>query len=566
MLNSGRPSKPSRRRRSGRRSPYPSQSGLSSNAASGPSSLEPTNSTDHGRTGEVNVKRLALPPAGASSQGSGSRLQRTSREPRASYSANNRFNLRNLLSDAPRSRAQTQPRREGLVRSPAHDRTSAGGKLRLMPPVHTSRALARPLSPPVPVDAHPKRRQGRSLSVVPAPSPRRMRRRQRRAAKPPSPLLYATRLLIFGVGVAAIAGTMLSVWNPTLSTSANRAGGSAQAVEPVQAGLTANRPGFNRDGTPGQTSAISMFQLGQPIAPLAASVRSLVAQYPELTAGVFVVDLDNGQFFDTNGTMAFSAASTIKVPILVAFLQDVDAGKIRLNAQWQLEEKHLAEGSGDLQYQPVGTTYTALEVATQMITISDNTATNMVIDRLGGLQALNQRFRSWGMTDTVLNNLLADLPGTNTTSPRDLSMLLTAVSQGDLLSLRSRDRLMEIMQGTVTNTLLPAGLGEGAVIAHKTGNIDTISGDSGIVDVPNGRRYVITAIIKREYDDGQAQELIRQISRVVYEYFEQVPAANTTAAPGPTPPQPAMPREQTTAPQIGDSLPSGTSAMTSPEL
>jgi len=104
-------------------------------------------------------------------------------------------------------------------------------------------------------------------------------------------------------------------------------------------------------------------------------------------------------------------------------------------------------------------------------------------------------------------------------------MLMMAVTQGDFLSLRSRDRFLEIMRGTVNDNLLPAGLGTGAVIAHKTGNLATLTGDTGIVDMPNGKRYVITAIVKRTGESDNGPVLIQQISQTVYQYFARPRAA-----------------------------------------
>ena len=120
----------------------------------------------------------------------------------------------------------------------------------------------------------------------------------------------------------------------------------------------------------------------------------------------------------------FSAASTIKIPILVAFFEDVDAGKIALDEMLTMKPELIATGSGNMQYQEPGKQFTALETATKMIIISDNTATNMLIERMGGSEALNARFKEWGMENTLISNSLPDLEGTNTTTPKDLASLL----------------------------------------------------------------------------------------------------------------------------------------------
>jgi beta-lactamase class A len=321
--------------------------------------------------------------------------------------------------------------------------------------------------------------------------------------------LYALRLLILGVGIGAIAGTLLSVLDPASRIMAERS--PTATVQETQAGQASS-------ATVVQASAL---KLSQEIMPLKTVVQQLAAKNANLMPGVFFVDLDTGGYLDLNGSSTFSAASTIKFPLLVAFFQDVDAGKIRLDEKLTIKQELIGGGSGDMQYRPIGTKFTALETATKMIVISDNTATNMLIARLGGAKALNQRFLSWGLTTTEIRNPLPDLAGTNTTTPRDLAQLMALVNQGELMSLRSRDRLLDIMRRTRTVTLLPRGLGEGATIAHKTGDIGSMVGDVGLVDMPNGKRYIAVAMVKRPHNDSRAQELIRQISRAAYQQFDK---------------------------------------------
>jgi beta-lactamase class A len=206
---------------------------------------------------------------------------------------------------------------------------------------------------------------------------------------------------------------------------------------------------------------------------------------------------------------------------LVAFFQEVDQGKIRLDEMLTMEQQAIAGGSGDMQYKKIGTQFSALEVATKMMTISDNTATNMLITRLGGIEALNQRFRTWGLTTTFIRNPLPDLSGTNTTSPKELGNLMGMVSKGNLLSMPSRDRLLEIMRRTVRDTLLPSGLGAGATIAHKTGDIAPMLADTGLIDLPTGKRYIVAVMVQRPNNDTQAEKLIGSISRAAYQQFSQ---------------------------------------------
>jgi len=392
--------------------------------------------------------------------------------------------------------------------------TPLGNRQMRRPPAATP--LSQPLNPrrdnsprrqtrrstvPTQSEAKPKRQSPRSQPTQTGKS-RRSRRSQKRST---GIWIHIIRLLILGVGIGAIAGTLLSVLDPTSKMSMR----SSEAAQE------------NPQESPTNQNITPALPLRQEISPLKAQVQTLVAKNQKLQPGVFVVDLDTGAYLDWESHSIFPAASTIKVPILVAFFQEVDAGKIRLDEPLTMEPEMIAKGSGDMQYQKPGTQYSALEVATKMITISDNTATNMIIHRLGGIQAVNQRFISWGLTATVINNPLPDLEGTNTTNARDMANLLYKVNQGELLSLRSRDRLLDIMQRTVNNSLIPQGLGTGATVAHKTGDIGSVLGDVGIVDMPTGKRYLIVTLVKRPHNDASASELIRNLSRTVYDYFHK---------------------------------------------
>ncbi|QFS45891.1 penP, beta-lactamase class A [Nostoc sphaeroides CCNUC1] len=372
-------------------------------------------------------------------------------------------------------------------------------------------------------------------------------------------LLYIVRLLIVGVGMGAIVGTALSVLDPANRISTTSAPQSNSNVVRSQPQATQTPP----------VVASSMY-LSQEISSLKNAVQNLAAANPSLTPGVFIVDLDTGNYVDVNGSINFPAASTIKIPILIAFFQDVDAGKIRLDEMLTMQQDMVAGGSGDMQYKSAGTQYAALEVATKMVTISDNTATNMLISRLGGMEALNERFRNWGLTNTIIRNQLPDLQGTNTTTPKELGNLMAIVSQGSLVSMPSRDLMLDILRRTQRNTLLPSGLGTGARVYHKTGDIGTMLADAGLIGVPTGKRYVATVMVQRPNNDPRAEKLISSISRAAYEEFSQnavTPNSTSTIPANVYQPQigsPALPNSTTGTvpisgyqPQIGSPVPNG---------
>ena len=371
------------------------------------------------------------------------------------------------------------------------------------------------------------------LSAIPEISSPGTRKKGRnlRPQRKPSWIQNILRLSLLGLGISTIAGTAIALLHPE-PPSGTLASSKLQAQKNAS-GKASGSEGVNGE-TPFDTAAtLPILNPDKELKDAKVKIQAIAAAQKDLVAGMFFYNPETGAYLDLAGDKAFSAASTIKLPILVAFFQAVDAGQVRLDESLVMRKDLVASESGVMQYQPVGTKYSALETVDQMITISDNTATNMLIDRLGGIAALNQRFKSWGLTQINLRNPLPDLQGTNTVTPKDLSTLMLKLGQGDLLTPRSRDLALDILRRTVTQTLLPPGLGAGSTIAHKTGDIGPSVGDSGLIGMPNGQRYVATVFVKRPHNDPRAQELIRQISKISYQALSNssrsAPAAVTTS-------------------------------------
>lgn len=387
----------------------------------------------------------------------------------------------------------------------------------------SSKITIRPLTTPTDPPESPETELMTQI-VTPRRSERESRKRPPRQPNPLiPPFLYLLRLSILGVGLSALAGTVLTVFDPTVLTSYLSSKLNLSELLPTsKPNLTKPEAPKTKTSKPApvQKPNTEVVSLTEEIAPLKKKLQNLIVKSPKLDTGLFFVDLDNGNYVDIKGETIFPAASTIKVPVLVALLQDVDAEKVRLDEEIEITKDVIASGSGDLQYQQDNKKLTVLQTAIKMISISDNTATNMLIKRLGGKEVLNPRFAQWGLKSTVIRNPLPDLEGTNTTSPKDLSDLLIRVNQGELLSVRSRDRLFNIMQQTKTRTLLPPGLEPDATIAHKTGDIGKTLGDTGIIDMTTGKRYVGTVMVNRPYNDPSARVLIQDISRTVYQHLK----------------------------------------------
>lgn len=261
-----------------------------------------------------------------------------------------------------------------------------------------------------------------------------------------------------------------------------------------------------------QTSPFDMSELLEKV-QLAVKAMS---EKPKLHLGAFVVEPKTGRYVSVDGDQSFAAASMIKVPVLVKLLAAIDTGDVTTDEKLVLRSDLIGGGSGYLQWRPVGSRVSMKEAMESMIIFSDNTATNLIIDRLGGKDACNRDFSFWGLKHTYISNWLPDLDGTNKTSPYDLVQILARVDKGDLLSEASRKRMLAIMERTRIKTLLPAGLPAGVKISHKTGDIGSLVGDCGIITTPEGRRLIACVQVSRPHNDRRANELIRQVSKVLY--------------------------------------------------
>ena len=257
------------------------------------------------------------------------------------------------------------------------------------------------------------------------------------------------------------------------------------------------------------------FERREELSELSDTLKKM-SDMPKLKAGLFAVEPASGRYLSLSGDDSFSAASMIKVPVLVKLLDSIDKGDVDPKEILTLRKDLVGGGSGYLQWRPLNSKVSLKEAMESMIIFSDNTATNMIIDRVGGKDICNRHFIQWGLRKTYINDWLPDLPGTNKTSPQDLVHLLARVDKGHLLTPASRQRMLAIMERTRTRTLLPPGLPPGAKISHKTGDIGSLVGDCGIITSPTGQRYIVAVQVARPHNDRRANELIRQMSKHLY--------------------------------------------------
>src|SRR5579871_5629441 len=245
--------------------------------------------------------------------------------------------------------------------------------------------------------------------------------------------------------------------------------------------------------------------------------------------GLAIKDLVSGEEFLIHGDEIMPQASSIKIAILATLYLQVQQGQIKLTDLYVVRQEDLVAGSDImLGLTPGVTRLTLRDLATMMIAVSDNSATNVLIDRVG-LENVNSMLEGMGLHATRLRRKMMDLKAANegrenVSTPREMMTLLEIIYRGKLLNKEMTDDLLKVLSTHKESSLLQ-GLPEDAVAASKPGELEAVRNDSGIIFVKN-RPYILcmmTAYLKDEKDGSAA---IRKISALAYSYFDRAGRAS----------------------------------------
>lgn len=246
------------------------------------------------------------------------------------------------------------------------------------------------------------------------------------------------------------------------------------------------------------------------------SLKNLMAQYPSIQPSVYVWEYETQKFADIKADELYSAASIIKLPVLVQLFRSIEKNQLTIYDEMILNDVLRAEGSGSLQFKAENSKWTIDQLARLMITESDNSATNMLMSKIGSMTDVNQGIREWGLKHTYVNAWLPDLEGTNYTTARDIATILYNIDNPNFLSVTSREKIFDYMGHVHNDRLIPAGLGAGATFLHKTGDIGKMLGDAGIVYSPNGTKYIVVILANRPHNSILGKEFIVKASEIIY--------------------------------------------------
>jgi beta-lactamase class A len=266
---------------------------------------------------------------------------------------------------------------------------------------------------------------------------------------------------------------------------------------------------------------------------LEKTIRGLIEESGAEMVAVAFRDLQTGREILINPGVSFHAASTMKVPVMLEVFRQARAGRLSLDERLPIrnEFRSIADGSafsasaGDdseqTLYRKIGGAETVRELLRLMITESSNLATNILIERVTPARVM-ELMRRLGARDIRVLRGVEDGKAferglNNTTTARDLLVLLRSIAEGRAVSRRDSGEMARILLDQKFNEGIPAGLPSNVKVAHKTGSITKIEHDAGIVYVPGRKPYVLVVLVRGIADEGRSHRLIADISRAVYE-------------------------------------------------
>ena len=245
--------------------------------------------------------------------------------------------------------------------------------------------------------------------------------------------------------------------------------------------------------------------------------------------GVAILDLTDGRILLRNADRVFPTASSIKIAILLElYRQDQEAragakGKAKLDDSYTIDPQDLVEDSQIMAGLTAGVTrVTNRDLAQFMVAVSDNAATNVLIDRVG-IQNVSASMRSLGLTKIMLRRKMIDIAAArrgdeNVATPQEMVRLLEAIYKEKALNKEATAALIKQLS-TLKQSYIPRLLPGNVQIANKPGELDAVRTDSGIVYAPN-RSFAISVMTAYDRDEKAAERAISEVALEAYHYFE----------------------------------------------
>lgn len=245
--------------------------------------------------------------------------------------------------------------------------------------------------------------------------------------------------------------------------------------------------------------------------------------------GVAIEDLTSGQRFQLRGDEVFPQASSIKTALLTGLYRQVQDGKLKLTDLYTVQASDLVPDSDIMNGLTAGTTRVTLrDLATMVVAVSDNSATNVLMDKVG-MDNVNTLMDSLGLKHTRLRRRMMDLKAAgegreNISTPNEMATLLDQLYRGKVLNKQLTDDFFKLLS-THKSSFIPRDLPDDLKIANKPGELEGVRNDSGVVFVQN-RPYVICVMTTYLHRERDGEDAISKISAEAYRMFDRLARAS----------------------------------------
>lgn len=245
--------------------------------------------------------------------------------------------------------------------------------------------------------------------------------------------------------------------------------------------------------------------------------------------GVAILDLTSGQTFFLHADDVFPQASSIKVAVLAELYRQAQQGKLKLTDPYVMQASDLVPDSDIMGGLTPGVTrVTNRDLATMMIAVSDNSATNVLIDRVG-MDNVNALMDSLGLPHTRLRRKMMDIKAAgegreNISTPREMMALLEALYRGKVLNKQMTDDFFKMLS-THKESFIPRNIPADVHIANKPGELEGVRNDVGIVFAQN-RPYVICVMTTYLHEERAGEEAIAAVSAAAFRMFDRLGRAS----------------------------------------
>lgn len=250
-------------------------------------------------------------------------------------------------------------------------------------------------------------------------------------------------------------------------------------------------------------------------------LRDLLEKSPAVT-GLVAIDLTSGEAFRFNQDQVFTQASAIKIPILLEVYKQAQNGKFALHHLHNIAPAQVVGGTGIIKDLPDSTAFSIRNLAVLMITLSDNTATNALID-LVGLANINATLQSLGLKQTrvqrkMIQGAASGRGEENISTPAEAAQILQMLYKGQFLNKAASAEIVSILQKTNREaSRLTSGLPAHVPLAFKPGILNGVSTEWALVLLPE-RPYAV-AMMENYKVPGQPDRTMEEVSAVLYQYF-----------------------------------------------